>query len=486
MSGEFKVEVVDRFSKGIAGAQVVVQGGAGLARTSSEAVHRVETGFNGRAVFSLEAGTYLVSASKPEYRAEPREAKIRVAAQGGQASPPFLQIMLLPRIDSEDLADDAVGYEQIGADAVQTYQIAPGAVGTGQLADDAVEYEHIAADAVAGYQIADDSVGADHLADKAVTGDKIADRAIVARHIAPGSVALESLSEKVRATLASGAVAPKPPTPKPVASRMIVDGAVTGAKIGPAAISTQHLSAELQAATSPVAGRIIVAKEGGDYASLGDAVAALGASSKIDIEASQPVVIDVMPGVYEESSGIRLPAQVSLRGAGRECTEIRFATGGLTVDEGNECAISSLAILSPNVALHIQSSAVRVDNCFLSGGDVGISAEASTLLARGNIVRKGARGIRVLGCALRLLSNEIEQLTVCGLEIRRSNARVLWNTFLDNARDLDVREMQGGRRCLVSFNILRDIVADWHARTRVYDAQNLTAAAGPLEPWEDL
>ena len=37
--------------------------------------------------------------------------------------------------------------------------------------------------------------------------------------------------------------------------------------------------------------------------------------------------------------------------------------------------------------------------------------------------------------------------------------------------------MQGGRRCLVSFNILREIVADWHARTRVFDAQNLTPAA---------
>lgn len=438
MSGEFNVEVVDRFSVGIAGAQVVVQGEVGLGSRASGAASTVETGFNGRAVFSLKAGTYRVSASKPEYRAEPREAKIRLAVQDGHASPPSVQITLLPRIDSEDLAADAVGYEHLGADAVNTYQIARGAVGSDelapravgvdQLADDAVEYEHIAADAVAGYQIADSSVGADHLADGAVTGDKI----------------------------------------------------------GPATITSQHLSAQLQAATSLVAGRLIVAKDGGDFASLGGAVAALGTSSKNAPEAAQPVVIDVMPGVYEEPSGLRLPPQVSLRGAGRECTEIRFATGGLIVDDGNECAISSLAILSPDVALRLNSSAVRVDSCFLSGGDMGISAEASTLLARGNIVRKGARGIRVLGCALRLLSNEIEQLTVCGLEIRRSNARVLWNTFLDNARDLDVRDMQGGRRCLVSFNILHDIVADEHARTRVSDAQNLTAAAGSLEPWEDL
>jgi len=438
MSGKLTVKVVDRDSMGIADAQVVVQKRLGPARPASEAESVAETNIHGCAVFSLEAGTYLVSASKSEYRAEPRTAQLRLAVRDGEASPSSLRILLLPRIDREDLADDAVGYEQIGSDAVYTYQIAAGAVGADQLApkavgadqlaDDAVEYEHIAASAVAGYQIADNAVSTEHIADKAVAGDKIADGAVSAR----------------------------------------------------------HLSAELQAATSLVAGRVIVAKEGGDHASLSDAVAALSVPAETATEAAQPVIIDVMPGVYEEPSGIRLPPRVNLRGAGRECTEIRFAKGGLTVDDGNECAVSSLAILSPDVALRINSSAVRVDNCFLSGGDIGISAQASTLLARGNILRKGARGVCVLGCALRLLSNELEQLTVCGLEIRKSNARVLWNTFTGNVRDLDVREMQGGRRCLVSFNIMSDIVADQHARTRVFDAQNLTAAAEPLPPWDDL
>lgn len=84
-------------------------------------------------------------------------------------------------------------------------------------------------------------------------------------------------------------------------------------------------------------GRVTVAKSGGDYTTIGAALAAITPTQ------TNPFVIDVMPGIYAEN--ITMKAYVHLRGAGRNTVMIRPNSGPvITVPNSGPVKISNVTI----------------------------------------------------------------------------------------------------------------------------------------------
>lgn len=173
--------------------------------------------------------------------------------------------------------------------------------------------------------------------------------------------------------------------PGAVTESKIADGSITDAKIG-GTISASKIERP--------ANVVVVAKSGGDHTTINAALAAINPT------ASNPYVIKVMPGRYEENDAVRMKSYVHLQGAGKDVTTVLssyYSLSPSTVISGvTNITISGFTITtSPysdgNSGIVIDSSSfVTIENNHFTGGrsrNSGIrdTGSTATTIIRGNI-----------------------------------------------------------------------------------------------------
>lgn len=338
------------------------------------------------------------------------------------------------QVNTQDLAVGAVGSAQIQADAVDgvkvldgsltgvdiqdgsigSADIAPGAIGTNQLSDGAVTGVKVQAGSITGAHIQDGAVGAAdvapgvigtaHLSNDSVTGAKVLDGSLTGADVQDGSIG--------SGDIATGAVG----------TAHLSDGAVTGAKVQAGSLTGAHMQdgsidstkvgfnfagsnskggpaldltcvgcvskSELDfAIPGSAARRVVVAASGGDYTTISAALAAINPS------ATEPYVIDIMPGAYFEK--ITMKSYVHLRGAGREVATVQYAHDNVIVVRNcTNVAITGLRISGGWAGVYVvSSSSVRIMDNSLSGNTtVGVVIEASSPTVARNIISNNQYG----------------------------------------------------------------------------------------------
>src|SRR3990172_4553953 len=181
-----------------------------------------------------------------------------------------------------NISNGGVGTTQIGDGSVTTSKIGTGAIGSSQ----------IATGGVASANIAPLSVGTSHLIDGNVTTAKIMNSAVGSTQISDGSVTSVDVGFNYAGSASKGGAA----------SDLSCVGCVSQTELN-------------FLVPGKPAHRLVVATSGGDYTSISAALAAVSPT------ASDPYVIDVMPGTYTEN--VTMKSYVHLRGAGREVTTIQ-------------------------------------------------------------------------------------------------------------------------------------------------------------------
>lgn len=131
------------------------------------------------------------------------------------------------------------------------------------------------------------------------------------------------------------------------------------------------------------ANTIVVAKTGGHFDTVADAIASI-----TDAGASNPYLVQVYPGVYDETQAIVVPGFVHLSGAGPGISSIRRSAGSAT--QNPEAAVITLESDS-------RLSAVRVENDDAANtfafGVFGIGLSENTVVDDVDVVVNGSGGV---------------------------------------------------------------------------------------------
>ena len=236
-----------------------------------------------------------------------------------------------------NISNGGVGTTQIGDGSVTTSKIGTGAIGSSQ----------IATGGVASANIAPLSVGTSHLIDGNVTTAKIMNSAIGSTQISDGSITSVDVGFNYAGSASKGGAA----------SDLSCIGCVS--------------QTELNFGGVKPAQRIVVAESGGDYTSIGAALAAISPSS------SNPYVIDVMPGIYTEY--ITMKSYVHLRGAGQNVTIIQSPNiiyDVITISGIREVIVSGFTIKGGRRGIYhyqngvyIPSNSVIIENNLITGNN---------------------------------------------------------------------------------------------------------------------
>lgn len=162
-----------------------------------------------------------------------------------------------------------------------------------------------------------------------------------------------------------------------VKSGHIQDQAVTTSKIANGAVTNDKISGPISASKIDLSGFqsklsnvIIVAKSGGDFTSVRSAVNSITDSSE-----SNPYVIKVMPGIYDETSGgsggvlnaIQLKNYISIQGSGIDATKlIMHRSTNIEESPYGGLIVFDLRLLN-NVALSDMTIEASIDSCIYDG-----------------------------------------------------------------------------------------------------------------------
>lgn len=118
----------------------------------------------------------------------------------------------------------------------------------------------------------------------------------------------------------------------------IAAGAVTNAKIADGAVTDAKITGPISASKLEKPANVkVVAKSGGDYTTITDALA------NINPTVDNPYVIKVMPGKYLENT-ITMKSYVRLEGAGREVTTIDLQGGSIEMNAITDNSITALTV----------------------------------------------------------------------------------------------------------------------------------------------
>ncbi|MBI5141099.1 MAG: hypothetical protein HZA20_02755 [Nitrospirae bacterium] len=135
-----------------------------------------------------------------------------------------------------------------------------------------------------------------------------------------------------------------------------------------------------QPAQCGYANTIIVAKSGGNYTKIKDAV---NAAKALNPSKTNPVLIQIMPGLFSSSDLIELPPYVDIEGAGVNMTVIQrdYGFGGYE---------TMLASGSPGATREVRNLTVEVlglpdDHCGVCGTQVGVKVTNGASLTMQNI-----------------------------------------------------------------------------------------------------
>lgn len=169
------------------------------------------------------------------------------------------------------------------------------------------------------------------------------------------------------------------------------------------------------------AGRYVVAKSGGDFATISEAVA-MGSTC------NSPVVIDVMPGLYIENINLNGSHKcLHIRGAGMNLTTIRGSGGASpVVNSSIQCAgcaipgpieISNIKITSNKTQEGVSANYgnIRITNATISDTTTAATANNGTLDIKNSIIKGNAWGVSSSPGSSRIESSVITDNTASGV-----------------------------------------------------------------------
>lgn len=238
-------------------------------------------------------------------------------------------------------------------------------------------------------------------------------------------------------------------TDNAVSGAKVLDGSLTGADVQDGSIT--------RADTQPVAKQVVVATSGGDYTSISAALAAISPS------ATNPYVIEVMPGTYTEN--VTMKNYVQLRGAGREVTTLQAASTlspVITLNVLTHVGISDLTITGGSYGiLNNSSSSLTISGNTITGNWAGIYNDSSSPTISGNtITGNGSHGINNYSSSSpTIIGNTITGNSAYGIANGSSSSpSIIYNRITDNGgvsyTDIYV---DGTSMPNISFNIYDDI-----------------------------
>lgn len=193
----------------------------------------------------------------------------------------------------------------------------------------------------------------------------------------------------------------------------IADGAVTTSKIADGAVTDAKIQGKISASKLETAANIVVvAKSGGDYTSITEAMNAISPTE------SSPYVIKIAPGSYTDAANggsevfpITMKAFVSLIGSGANNTKIYSSNGHVFSGDSSGVLIENLTLESSNGGgLFLWQSSAGKETTLLNSKFLGKNGYAAYIgstdsVSVNNCEFSGTEGIGIQGAATVVIAN---------------------------------------------------------------------------------